>query len=45
MVTMEAVGSEINVYTSTTGIYDIITLAHMKVGKHAIAVNIGDLTT
>jgi len=42
VVTMESVVSEIDIFTSATGNYDIITLAHMKAMKNnAIVGNIG----
>merc|ERR1712226_1476459 len=42
VVTMESVVSEIDIFTSATGNYDIITLAHMKQMKNnAIVGNIG----
>jgi adenosylhomocysteinase len=42
VVTMEAVVGEIDIFTSATGNYDIITLAHMKLMKNnAIVGNIG----
>merc|ERR1712111_64724 len=42
VVTMEDVVSEIDIFTSATGNYDIITLAHMKKMKNnAIVGNIG----
>merc|ERR1711957_402962 len=41
-VTMEDVVSEIDIFTSATGNYDIVTLAHMKLMKNnAIVGNIG----
>jgi len=42
VVTMESVVSEIDIFTSATGNYDIVTLAHMKKMKNnAIVGNIG----
>merc|ERR1712013_950761 len=42
VVTMESVVGEIDIFTSATGNYDIITLAHMKAMKNnAIVGNIG----
>merc|ERR1711865_845060 len=42
VVTMEDVVSEIDIFTSATGNYDIVTLAHMKLMKNnAIVGNIG----
>merc|ERR1712006_56589 len=42
VVTMESVVGEIDIFTSATGNYDIITLAHMKKMKNnAIVGNIG----
>merc|ERR1712160_219375 len=42
VVTMEAVVHEIDIFTSATGNYDIVTLAHMKLMKNnAIVGNIG----
>merc|ERR1712079_980826 len=42
VVTLESVVGEIDIFTSATGNYDIITLAHMKALKNnAIVGNIG----